>query len=442
GVIIGVGILPALQPLFSGQLFGADGLLHFHRLVQLDRAVRYGILYPRWLPDLGYGFGFPLFNYYAPLSYYLLLPLCWLGLPAQTALLIGFALALWALAVAVYLWGQDLFGERGGVVAAFAVVYGPYILHDVYRRGGLASLWALVWLTLTAWAARRAMARNDIGPLVGTTLGCAALMLTHNVTALMGIPLLVGYIFFLTWLYGLRAVVRPLLALALGMGLSAFFWLPALLEQNFVHIHQLYLPRDFDYRYNFISLDQLLTPPRPVDPALINLVVPVSLGWVPLGLALLGWGPVGAVLPREVRAHRWALSLAVLGLALMTLPVSLPLWDRLPPLRFAQFPWRFLAPATLTLALLAGWGAAVLMKRAQWIGPLIPLGMVLFALTWLYPLFHHSQKDPLPPDQIRYEAESGQLGATAAGDYLPRWVQERPSPNALLPLYEAAAPDY
>ncbi len=267
-------------------------------------------------------------------------------------------------------------------------------------------------------------------------------MLTHNITALMGIPLLVGYVLFLTRLYGLRASFRPLLALALGISLATFFWMPALLEQDFVQVHQLYLPRDFDYHYSFISVGQLLASPRPVDPALANRVVPVSLGWIPLAFALVGWSPLGALLPREVRAHRWALSLALLGLALMTLPVSLPFWERVPLLRFIQFPWRFLAPATLVLALLAGMGAEVLMRRARWTGPLILLGLAVFALTWLYTPHHSPQQDPSPPDQIRYEAETGQLGATSMGDYLPVWVQERPSPNTLLPLYEAAAPDF
>ncbi len=182
------------------------------------------------------------------------------------------------------------------------------------------------------------MVRGGAGSLACTVLGSAALMLTHNITALMGIPLLVGYVLFLTRLYGLRASFRPLLALALGISLATFFWMPALLEQDFVQVHQLYLPRDFDYHFNFISLDQLLSPPRPVDPALINWIAPVSLGWIPLAFALVGWSPLGALLPREVRAHRWALSLALLGLALMTLPVSLPFWERVPLLRFIQFP--------------------------------------------------------------------------------------------------------
>ncbi|MCS7178977.1 MAG: hypothetical protein N0A03_06860, partial [Anaerolineae bacterium] len=100
-------------------------------------------------------------------------------------------------------------------------------------------------------------------------------------------------------------------------------------------------------------------------------------------------------------------------------------------------------PATLVLSLMAGWGAEFLMRQARWTGPFIALGMMVFALTWLYPIYYYApQRDPSPPDQIRYEAETGLLGATSAGDYLPRWVQERPSPETLLPLYESAAPDY
>ncbi len=441
-VVLGLIVLPAIQPLFSGQLFGADGLLHFHRLVQLDRAVRHGMLYPRWLPDLGYGFGFPLFNYYAPLGYYLLLPLLWLGIPAQTALLVGFALALWALAAAVYLWSRDLFGETAGIVAAFAVVYAPYTLNDVYQRGTLPSLWALAWLTLTAWALLRLTAQPNRRFFLLATLGTAALLLTHNVTSLMGLPLLAAYIFLLGIYYGLRRVFRPLLALALGLGLSACCWAPAFFEKEYVQIHQVYLPAAFDYHHNFISWGQLLIGPRAVDPAWVNPPAPLGLGWVQVALAAACWWPVGATLPRRARFHRWVLSLAVVGLAAMALPVSLPLWDRIPILRFLQFPWRFLAPATLALALLAGGGAELLMRQARWTGPLIFLGMALVALTWLYPLYYPPQQDPSPPDQIRFEAETGWVGATAAGDYLPRWVQEPPSPDALLPLYEAAAPDY
>ena len=54
-----------------------DGLLHLYRLVELDHLIAEGVWFPRWAPDFVYGFGYPIFNYYAPLSYYLSLPLHW-----------------------------------------------------------------------------------------------------------------------------------------------------------------------------------------------------------------------------------------------------------------------------------------------------------------------------------------------------------------------------
>ncbi|MCX8067075.1 MAG: hypothetical protein N3B68_04540, partial [Anaerolineae bacterium] len=184
GVIIGVGILPALQPLFSGQLFGTDGALHFHRVAQLERSLRHGILYPRWAPDLGLGFGFPLFNYYAPLSYYFVLPLRWAGCSLSTAFAVSMGLALWGLALAVYFWVRDLFGEIAGVAAALAAVYTPAVLNYVYQWSALPGLWGLIWLVLTLWALRRLVLTGGPLPTLFVPLGCAAMVLSHNVTAL------------------------------------------------------------------------------------------------------------------------------------------------------------------------------------------------------------------------------------------------------------------
>ena len=39
----------------------ADSLLHLYRVVALSHAMDQGALLPRWLPDLAYGYGLPLF---------------------------------------------------------------------------------------------------------------------------------------------------------------------------------------------------------------------------------------------------------------------------------------------------------------------------------------------------------------------------------------------
>src|SRR5574337_645807 len=71
GSLIFVGLILAAPLLQNAWLCSDDGALHVYRTVALDRALSSGLLYPRWFPDLAYGYGFPFFNYREPLGYYL-----------------------------------------------------------------------------------------------------------------------------------------------------------------------------------------------------------------------------------------------------------------------------------------------------------------------------------------------------------------------------------
>lgn len=441
-------LLLAAQPLLAGRLpWRTDGLLHLYRLAQLERAWQAGILYPRWLPDLGFGFGFPLFNYYAPLSYYLLLPVRWLGLPLAAALRSGYLLALLTLALGIYLWARDLWGQAAGLAAAAAAVYAPYILYNAHHRGALPELWGLAWLSLAFWAWLRLARRPGPLSLVFATLCCAALLLSHNILAFVGIPLLAGYTLFLS-----RDEARPslrflLLPFGLGLGLSAFFWLPAFWEKELVQIGRLTDSANFFYGNNFLTWRELVAWPQTADPALVNPSIPLGLGIPQLALALLSWlspktGAGERSLSPATSAHRFIFSLGCLLLVSMTLPFSRPIWEHLPLLPFVQFPWRFLGPASLLLALLAGAGAARLATH-HWLGlPAVIAALTVFALTWLFPSPYQPPVELTPVDTIRFEATTGALGTTSAGDYLPVAVERLPSADTLLPFYEAAAPDY
>src|SRR5688572_12640814 len=71
-----------------------DGPNHLYRAALLARHIQHGDFYPRWFSDLHYGFGAPVLNYYAPLSYYLLVGL-YAFIPAlPVAFQWGFILAL------------------------------------------------------------------------------------------------------------------------------------------------------------------------------------------------------------------------------------------------------------------------------------------------------------------------------------------------------------
>jgi uncharacterized membrane protein len=151
--------IPALSPLVNpAPTRSADGLLHLYRLVQLDALWQNGIFFSRWLPDLAYGYGLPLFNYYAPLSYYLTTPLHSLGIAFSSALNLSLALALLLGAIGMYFFAYAVLQMFSGgetrsprqastlspnsvtlsaLVAALAFLYSPYILFNALHRGNL-----------------------------------------------------------------------------------------------------------------------------------------------------------------------------------------------------------------------------------------------------------------------------------------------------------------
>ena len=58
--------LVATQPWWRLRAVCSDDLsLHVLRTVQLESLLRQGVLYSRWAPDMGLGYGYPLPNFYA-----------------------------------------------------------------------------------------------------------------------------------------------------------------------------------------------------------------------------------------------------------------------------------------------------------------------------------------------------------------------------------------
>ncbi len=162
-----------------------------------------GVLFPRWSPGLGYGFGFPLFHYYAPFSYYVGLIPRLLGLSLPVSMAVSYVLALWVLGWGVALWARDVWRDWLGVITAvLAILYAPYILYNVYHRAALAELWGLAWLVLVLWAVNRvirdwrlkiedsshAQFQSLISNLILIAIFYALLILSHNITAMIGTP--------------------------------------------------------------------------------------------------------------------------------------------------------------------------------------------------------------------------------------------------------------
>ena len=198
---IAIGLFAAI-PLFRGLPEGADTLLHFYRAVQVEHLFEQGILFSPWAPDLAYGYGYPLFNYYAPLAYYPVSILSFLGLDTSSALLFVYGLALVTSSAGMYLWTRDFVPDPAALVAAAIYVLSPYLIINAVQRGALAETAALSLLPLTLWATRNYIVGGRWTHGFIALLAYGSLVLTHNITALIFTPILAAYVLLVSYRRG------------------------------------------------------------------------------------------------------------------------------------------------------------------------------------------------------------------------------------------------
>jgi hypothetical protein len=185
----------------------ADGALHLLRLVVLDSHIAAGVLYPRWAPELFLGFGYPVFSFYGPVSYYLAEGLHLLGLGHGFALVGAFVVFILLAGLGMYLIARDVAQAtlRRGVtvaalVAATAYMATPYLLTNAYLRGALGEVGAQALLPWIFWSFRRLVC--DPRParfVLPAALSLGGLAATHNITLLFAPPVLLVYLAVLAW---------------------------------------------------------------------------------------------------------------------------------------------------------------------------------------------------------------------------------------------------
>ncbi|HEY6041917.1 MAG TPA: hypothetical protein VIX58_07270, partial [Anaerolineae bacterium] len=317
------------------------------------------------------------------------------------------------------------------LLGALAYLYSPYLLFNALARANLAEAWALAFAPWAMWAFTRLEASPTRTNFTCAVLGLTAVLLSHNVTGLLFTPLLAGYVIIGTFTGGTRTprvrIVEIILAFCLPFALSGFFWLPALLEQSYVQISRVIVTPDFDYRYNFVSLADLAALLPRADTGRLNTQFPATLGIIQILLAVLYI--LLSLRLRQFRKRPVYFTVAVLLLVGLMLSLSEPVWARVPFLPFVQHPARLRGLVALMLAPLAGYSLGLIPGRLRYYLTVASLGLVpLFAFPMLYPRVDASvAPEPTLATMYAYETQSGALGTTSFGEYLPAWVETSPN---------------
>ena len=433
-LLIAILCLPAIWSLLKPGFFPSqDGEWMVVRLSDFHRSLVSGQVPVRWAARLNHGYGYPVFNFLYPLSLYLgeafYLFLGSFVAATKAVFIFSFIASGWAM----YLYSSQRWGRWSGLVAAAVYVYTPYRFLDVYVRGSLGEALAFVFVPLIFFSIDRLGREKDLRFIVFGGLAWAALITAHNTLAML-FSVLIGLYLLGCWLVAGKKnhlFISGFYQLLLSLGLSAFFWLPALYDRQFVWFSQAAVS---DFYEHFPSIRQLLIPDWSFEPSLPGVQeneMSYQLGLFNL-VVVIGFLTVAIMLYRSRKINRlwlkdkWPLpfwTLVFLLSGLLMLPISEPVWKLLSVDKLIQFPWRLLSLTTFASAFIAGGLVGLVRKRARlWLVPAAVIVLLFLNFNYLGP------REFIDRGEGYYSTNEGTT--TVANEYLPVWVSRPPLSRA------------
>ena len=351
-ILIVLMVIPATMALLRPGFYGASDEMHIAWLQQMDQAIIDGQIPPRYVSDLSFGFGYPLFNFISPLPYYLGELFHILGLSFVYSIKAILVVSILGSAVAMYLLTRQMSGRWVGMAAATLYIYSPYRSTDIYVRGALGESLAFVFLPLILYfllRVEKSLTRRESFRWIGWgAITTAALILTHNIMSYMFIPLA----FFLGIILLKKKLWKLFLFFGLGLLGSFYFWWPALIDSNLMKFDTV-----FNFFDHFPALKQLLIPYWGYGASVPGNYDTMSFFIGEINLLIIGVSIVFLIKSIKNTTLKlrtvwwWSLALILLAVGMMNFR-SFWVWENLPLIGYFQFPWRFLTLIVLGSSIL------------------------------------------------------------------------------------------
>lgn len=419
---------PVVRPLLRKGYFYMQDDLQAFRLHQMDKCFK-DLQFPcRWVPDAGYQYGYPQFNFYPPFVYYLGELIHLSGFQFVDVVKILFILGYVFSALAIFILIRTLVGFWPALVGSVVYTYAPYKAVEVYVRGALSEFWSFVFFPLIFWSSYLLIKTDKRKYLIFLSLFLAFLLTTH---VLMSMAFIVPFALWVVfWLIKERkfktsVVLNLFFSFFLAFCLSAFFVLPLFFERKFVHVETMIMGY-FDYRKHFLGIYKLIFDrdwgygSSGFPDEKLNL----SLGVVQFLSSVLIFLYSSFILLKFKSGRVKKLSLLVVFLFFLSLanlfiihPRSVFIWERFPLLHWFQFPWRFMTIVLFLTSVLIGVGLVLFRGRAAFlIGFSISVLAIVLNLAYFSPRDWYYDVD----DSTKFSGELWEKQLTISiFDYLP-----------------------
>lgn len=380
-LIILICSIPAVWALLVKGYFGASDDLHIAWLYELDKTIKLGQIPPRFVPDLSFGFGYPLFNFVFPLPFYIAEVFHLLGFNLVDSVKAVLFLSIPLSGVTMFFLLQEFSKKRIALVGSMLYIYAPYRAVDIYIRGAIGESLSFVFLPLIILSIIKLKSLKKWRWVGIGAIATASLVLSHNITAYMFFPWVI--IFSLLQIFTFRKgvfLVRLFLMFFLGILLSIYFWLPALLESSLLKYDTV-----FNFFDHFPTFKQLITPYWGYGGSVAGEGDGMSffLGWANLLTLILG-GLLMVFKWKVINKQNkilmvWIISVLAVAFFLMNYRSTF-LWNSLPLLPYFQFPWRFLILVTFFIPLMV-----VMLEKSKYekLFLMVILTLIIFP-AWSY----------------------------------------------------------
>ncbi len=374
--------IPAFYGLFHAGFFVSDdGHWMIIRLSAFYEALASGQFPVRFLPRINQGIGYPVADFLYPLFLYVgsFIHIFKIPFSVDTKLLFAGSIALSGMGMFLFLRRQmSIFSSfLGGLL----FIYLPYHMYDVYVRGSLGEVVALALAPFIFWAIEKKswlLAACFIGLLI----------LSHNTLALFFLPVGIAYA-----CYKRMPLKHIALLLIVGLGLSAFFWAPALYDKQFTVFDSIAVSNPFGYFVNSVSW-QLI-------------------GWI--GLAIFG-GTIFLLFTTKNKDVFFFFAVGMLSV-FFSLSISGIFWHSRLLAEFIQFPFRFLSLTIVAESFLGAFLVEKFQKNYVVIGLFI-----LFIGISTAPYMLPKHYEYFPESYYATNVDS----TTVKNEYMPVWVKQTP----------------
>lgn len=380
--VIAVALVSVLWPLMRpGFYISDDGEWMVIRLSAFYQSLANGQFPVRFLGRLNNSYGYPVANFLYPGFLYIgsLIHVVGFSFLDSVKIILGMSVA--GASAAVFVSLRNKFRLLPSLMGTLSFIFAPYLLYDLYTRGSVGEVLAI----LAAAMAILAIEKKWIWLLPPSV---ALLVVGHNTVALIAGVAICALILIDKNRY------RLIIGGVIGLGVAAFFWIPAILEKGLV-------------RFDATTISH-------PDAYFIGMENGVLLGFSTIISCAIVLGS------RKKLSLRDMVTAVVVATGIfMSVAVSSPIW-KLPYVgQLVQFPYRF-----LVLPVLFGpWIVAASLERVTgWQRTAL---CIIFVLVWMQGGVSELQRLAFVTRSEGYYT-TNEATTNVANEYMPKWVSDIP----------------